>query len=125
MTEFLEVNPRYITFDQLRTASWFSKTIGGLGKTEKAIKLCHDADCAQPDAAVLVELGKQTKFEVFNADTAPLTGFFELSNRANQRWDSPAGESLQDVRTDGNDVLVNFGETLVPPLLTQSAGMSR
>jgi hypothetical protein len=101
MTKFLEVNPRYITFDQLRTASWFSESIGGLGKTKKAIKLCHDADCAQPDATVLVELGEQTKFEVFNAGTAPLTGFFELSDRASQGRDNPAGESLQDVRLTG------------------------
>jgi hypothetical protein len=108
----------------LRTASWFSESIGGLGKTKKAIKLCHDADCAQPDAAVLVELSKQTKFEVFNAGTASLTGFFELSDRASQGWDSPAGESLQDVRTYKNDELVNFGKTLVPPLLTQLAGIS-
>jgi len=95
MTEFLKVNPRGITFDQLRTASWFSKSIRGLGKTEKAIKLCHDADCTQPNAAVLVELGEQTKFKVFNAGTAPLTSFFELSDRARQGWDSPAGEGLQ------------------------------
>jgi hypothetical protein len=125
MTQFVEVNPRYIAFDQLRTASWFSKTIGGFGKTEKAIKLCHDANCAQPEAAVLVEFGKQTKLEIFNASTAPLTSFFKLSDSACQGWDSPAGKNLQDVKINGNDELVNFGETLVPPLLIHSAGISR
>jgi hypothetical protein len=107
MTQLLKLNPRYITFDQLRTASWFSKSIRGLGKTQKAIKLCHDANCAQPDATVLVKFVKQTEFEVFNACAAPLTSFFELSDSANQGWDSPAGESLQDVKADGNDILVN------------------
>ena len=124
MAQFVEVNPRYIAFDQLRTASWFSKAIGGLGETEKAIKLCHDANCAQPKATVLVEFGKQTKLEIFNASTAPLTSFFELSDSASQGWDSPAGKSLQDVKINGNDELVNFGETLVPPLLIHSAGIS-
>jgi hypothetical protein len=107
MTQFLEINPRRITFDQLRTASWFSKSIGRLGKTEKAIKLCHDANCAHPNAAVLVELGKQTKFKVFNVGTAPLTGFFQLSDRACKGWDTPAGESLRDVRANGDNELVN------------------
>jgi hypothetical protein len=91
----------------LRTASWFPKSVGRLGKTEKAIKFCHDANCAQPNAAILVELGEQTKFKVFNVGTANLTGFFELSDRARQGWDSPAGESLQNIRADGDNELAN------------------
>jgi hypothetical protein len=82
VTKFLEVKPRYITFDKLGTASWFTEAIGRFGKTKKAVKLCHNPDCAQPDTAVLVKLGKKTKFKVFNAGTAPLAGFFELSDRA-------------------------------------------
>jgi hypothetical protein len=64
----------------LWTASWFSESIRGFGKTEKAIKLCQNANCAQPDAAILVELSEQTKFEVFDAGATPLTSFFELSD---------------------------------------------
>ena len=55
----------------------------------------------------MVELGKQTKFKVFYASAAPLTGFFELSDRARQGWDRPAGESLQDVRADRHKGLIN------------------
>jgi hypothetical protein len=82
MAQLFEVKPRYITFNELGTASWFTESIRGSGKTEKAIKFCHNPNGAQPDAAVFVELGKQTKFEVFNTGITPLTGFLELSDRA-------------------------------------------
>jgi hypothetical protein len=64
------------------TASWFTESIRGFGKTEKAIQLRHNPNSAQPETAILVELGKQAKFEVFNAATAPLACFFEPSDCA-------------------------------------------
>jgi hypothetical protein len=82
MTQLLELDPRHIAFDQLWPTSWFSKSIRGFSQAEEAIKLCHDANCAQPDAAILVKFGEQAEFEVLDARTTSLTSFLELSNRA-------------------------------------------
>ncbi len=82
MAQIFELNPCLIALDKLRPTSWFPKSIGGLGKAEKAIKLCRDSNCAQPDAAISVKFGEQAKFEVLDARTTSLTSFFELSNRA-------------------------------------------
>ncbi len=82
MAQLLELDPCHIAFDQLWPTSWFSKSIGRFSKTEEAIKLCHDTNRAQPDAAILVKFGKQAEFEVLDARTTSLTSFFELSNCA-------------------------------------------
>ena len=82
MAQLLELDPCRIAFDQLWPTSWFSKSIGGLSKTEEAIKLGHDTNGAQPDAAILVKFGEQAEFEVLDARTTSLASFFELSNRA-------------------------------------------
>ena len=82
MAQFFELNPRHITFDQLWPTSWFSKCIGGFSQAEEAIKLCHDADRTQPDAAILVKFGEQAEFEILDARTTSFSSFLELSNCA-------------------------------------------
>ena len=82
MAQLLELDPRHIAFNQLWPTSWFSESIGGFSQAEKAIKLCHNANCAQPDTAVLVKFGEQAVFEVLDARTTSFTRLLELSNRA-------------------------------------------
>jgi hypothetical protein len=82
MPQLLKVDERRVSLHEFRPAGGLTHRRRALREAEEAVELGQDADGAQPDASVRVELGEKPVFELLDRRTAILARFFETANRA-------------------------------------------
>ena len=79
--QFLEVDERLVAIDEFRAACRLSKRTRGFRQAEETVQLGQDTDRAEPDAAVCVELGKETVLEILDGRVAVLACLLQFPDR--------------------------------------------